>query len=207
MTASFLRNWLFPRLTPPDGTSSEPASTSPPTGPDPPVKAKRVRRKRAAQPPLPLHAQGPRADFTCAECGVVELSVTAKFCPTCGGPLERQWSANIVSKPVVKTIGKMLDAAPARIDAPKQSGPEAILTDTVYPEHARATMQAALSAGRMQSAQFGTILDTSHSTAPVPNGQSPRRQGHIRLPKPRPLAGQSLMDGDTAKSGRYPVAK
>ena len=169
---------------------------------------KRPRKPRkVAQPSLPLHAQGPRADFTCPACGTVELHVTAKFCPDCAAPLERQWSSNIVSKPVVKSIGKLLDAAPQRINAPRQTGPEAVTTDTVYPEHAKATMQAALTAGRQQNAMLGDILDTSRSTAPVPIGQSPRRQGQVHFPKPRPMAGLSLMDGDTAKSGRYPVGK
>jgi hypothetical protein len=168
---------------------------------------KRIRRKKLDQLALPLHAQGPRADFVCKPCGTVELPVTAKFCPTCGGALERLWSANIVSKPVVKTIGKMLDVAPQRIETPKQRSGEELVTDTVYPEHAKATMQAALSAGRAQNAMLGHILDTSNSTAPIPIGQHPRGGGQVRLPKPHPMAGTSLMDGDTAKSGRYPVER
>lgn len=148
-------------------------------------KVRRPRKPRA-QPELPL-ARGPRADFTCNACGVMELPVAATVCPVCAGPLERHWTANVVSKPRVHQIEALLARAPQRpaVSPQYQHDVEAAQAATRGPTR-RLTAADAIALGRGQ----GNLLFTGNSTMPTPRDQQPHANtGGIVLPRPRPMAG------------------
>jgi hypothetical protein len=86
-----------------------------------PKRARRPRRRRTAiQPSLlpPPPAYGPRADFACGTCGMLELPLKAQMCPLCGGGLERRFTPPMINSAAIAQVTKIAEAEFAKQDRP-----------------------------------------------------------------------------------------
>jgi len=123
--------------------------------------------------------------------------VSAKFCPTCGGPLERIFSANICTAPKVHAVEALVAAGPQKpaVSAAYRRDVAAVTAAQQAGRRMQITPAAAMALGKRQ----GNPLFTGNSTMPMPKDQTPNlNPAGIPLPRVRP-AGNSLVDMDTMR--------